>query len=194
MVTIVFRAVIEVLGTPKEHVEKAIHDYIGKLKEDKEFKVVKADFADVQKQEKQELWSTFADLEIETSKVTNLLNFCFDYMPSSLEVLEPDNLAYENIELSSVLNDLMVKLHGVDMVAKQAKLESDHVRNDLFALLKRFIFVLLQNNNLTATSLSRMTGVKQDRLEDFLDTLIDEGWVDLKEGIYFLKKEEKIKD
>ena len=179
-----FRAVIEVLGQPKEHVESALKEYIQNLKENKDYELSSEEYADIKKQD--DLWATFAEVEISTEKLGNIVNFCFDYMPSLLEIIEPKQIIYTNEELSPLLNDLMAKLHSVDMVAKQFRLENQHLLNDAKNLLKNYITILLQQKNLTSQALSQLTGVIQERLEDFLDELIDEGKVDLKEGIYFL--------
>src|SRR3989344_2801187 len=112
---IVFRAVIEVLGRPQEYVETALSEYIEKLKKDSNFKLVSANLEKAQKQEKEELWSNFAELEIKTEKIENITSFCFDYMPSVIEILEPEHVTINDVQFSSFLNDLQAKLHNVDM-------------------------------------------------------------------------------
>ncbi len=189
---ILFRAVIEVLGKPKEHIEKSIREYVQGLKENSRYEVVHVEFADIKKQEDQELWATFAELEVKTEKFEDLTNFCFDYMPSIIEIIEPTQFVLSEGDLSQVLNDLQAKLHQVDLIAKHAKLTADEANRSVALLLKNYIQVLLSRGNLSSEALSKLTGVSQDKLEDFLDQLIDEGKIDLKEGIYFLKKEAKI--
>ena len=78
---IIFRAIIEVLGRPKEHIEKSLKEYLDNLKQNKNYKVISEEIAEVKKQEGQELWVVFAELEIKTSQVDSLISFCFDYMP-----------------------------------------------------------------------------------------------------------------
>src|SRR3989338_7146257 len=119
---IIFRAIIEVLGRPKEHIEKSLKEYLDNLKQNKNYKVISEEIAEVKKQEGQELWVVFAELEIKTSQVDSLISFCFDYMPSVIEILEPKRLPISDLEISQFLNDLQGKLHHVDMVAKQSKL------------------------------------------------------------------------
>lgn len=185
---IVFRTVIEVMGKPKEHVESSIKKYLQNLKENKNYEVAREDLAEIKKQEDSELWMIFAELEIKTTNVNNLIDFCFDYMPSLIEIIEPEKLSLDTLEVSNFLNDLQAKLHSVDMVAKQLKTENDIIKHNTSSLLKNYITVLLGQQNLTSEQLSNLTGVNKDRLEDYLDSLIDEGKVDLKEGIYVLKK------
>lgn len=185
---ITFRAVIEVLGQPQEHIEAAIKSYVAKLKENKDYEVLAVEFSETKKQENQELWAAFAEVDVKTANIPNLVAFCFDYMPSLIDILEPKSLSFKSDEISMTFNDLMAKLHQVDMVAKQFRLENQHLVNDRAQLLKNYITLLLRNKNLTADVLANLIGMKKETLEDFLDQLIDEGKVDLKEGIYFLKK------
>ena len=183
---IIFRTVLEVAGRPQEYVENALKEYVEKLKKDTNFTVTSEEVAEVQKQEKQEIWMTFVELEIKTASMTNLISFCFDYMPSLIEVLEPHELVSSSAMISSLFNDLQARLHQVDMVAKQLRLENEHQRKNTQDLLKNYIIVLLGSQNLTSAQLSRFTGVNIDQLEDFLDQLIDERRIDLKEGIYYI--------
>ncbi len=185
-----FRAVIEVLGKPKEHVEESIKSYINKLKSNKAYNVVSEEFAEIKKQEKEDMWSTFAEVEVKTEKIQDLVSFCFDFMPSMIEVLEPEKIILSDNELSLILNDLQAKLHEVDVIAKHVNMENRFLKSNTSNLMKNYITILLQKSSLTARQLGNLTGVQEEMLADFLDTLIDDGKIDLKGGTYFLKKKE----
>ena len=187
--TILFRAVVEVLGRPQEHVESTLKQYLDNLKKDARYKVMQVDIAKLKKQDDQELWMTFAEVEVKTEKLDHLTSFSFDYMPSLIEILEPAELALKDAEVSSFLNDLQAKLHEVDMVAKQLRLENDFLKKNTRNLLRNYLTILLRKGGgMTSTQLSTLTGVEQDKLEDYLDSLIDQGQVDLKKGVYFMKE------
>ena len=187
---ILFRTVIEILGKPQEHVDKSLKNFVIKLKEDQDYEVITEDYAELKKQDESELWAGFAEMEVKTDKVDHLIKFCFDYMPSIIEVIEPKELKFSDMDVSHFLNDLQARLHQVDMVAKQVKFENDQLKKTTSGLLKNYLFVLLSKSNLSSEQLSKLTGVNKEKLEDFLDSLIDDGKVGLKEGIYFAKKEE----
>lgn len=187
---ILFRAIVEVLGKPKEHVDSTLKDYLQKLKENSHYQVVKEELADLKQHEDSELWMAFAEIEIKTAGVAEIIDFCFDYMPSLIEIIEPEELQLDSLAVSSFLNDLQAKLHGVDMLAKQMKMENQLTNNSLAKLLNNYVTILLRDNNLTSKQLSTYTGMNIDILEDYLDKMIDEGKIDLKEGIYFLKEKE----
>lgn len=191
MVTITFRAVIEVLGKPQEHVEESMKQYLSQLKEDKRFTIIHQESAEIKKQEKQDLWAVFAELEVKTQQLENLTIFCLDYMPSLMEIVEPKQLAFTDIEFSQFLNDLQTKLHQIDLLAKHVKIENDHLKRNLGGLLGNYIQILLKQNNFGSAQLSKLTGVSQDQLEDYMDKMMDEGKIDLKEGIYYLKEKPK---
>ena len=73
------------------------------------------------------------------------------------------------------------------MVAKQLKAENETLKLNTGLLLKNYLTVLLGNRKMNSQQLSNLTGVPQDRLEDFLDQLIDEGRVDLEGDLYYKK-------
>lgn len=182
-----FRAIIEVLGRPKDYVEVSLKEYLQKLKEDSSYQTTMVEIAPPEQQKDQELWSTFAELEVGTESIGNLINFCFDYMPSLIEILAPEELGVSEVDLSNFLNDLQARLHNLDMLTKQTKMENDYLVRNMSIMLKNTLLVLLARGPYNSEQLSKMTGVDKDKLEDFLDSLIDEKRVDLKEDLYSLK-------
>jgi hypothetical protein len=189
MEKITFRAVVEILGKPKEHIEKTLHGYLEKINNDEKFNLISKEVMEAKEQEKTDLWVTFAEVEVECKKVEDITAFCFDYMPSIIEILEPADLKFKNEEVSRYLNDLQAKLHQIDMIAKQLKMENDHLKHNTAVLLRNYLMVLLGKSKLSLDQMSKLTGVDNDKLGDYLDRLIDDGKVDLDGDLYFLKKE-----
>lgn len=188
---IIFRTLIEVIGKPKEHIEEAIRDYVKDIRNNKDYHVVSLEISKSEKQEKSDLWSVFAELEIGVKKLEHLTAFCFNFMPSIIEVLKPEELKISQEKLSMAFNDLQSKLHQVDLVAKNMRLEKDHLQQNMANLLRNYITVMLTNRKLSSEQLSKLTGLSQDVLEDFMDKLIDKGKVDLKDGLYYLTGKSK---
>src|SRR3989338_2372750 len=101
------RTIIEVLGKPKEHVESSIKDYVEHIKKDSELVILKEEFSEIKEQGK--LWSQFVELELVVKGTNKLIGFCFEYMPSSIEIIKPESLDMSNAELASFLNDLQAR-------------------------------------------------------------------------------------
>ena len=77
---IVTRAIIEMLGSPKEHLEKTLKGYVEKWKEDG-IKIRKEHFEEPKEEGK--MFHSFVELEIEFEKTAEILGFALDALPAS---------------------------------------------------------------------------------------------------------------
>lgn len=118
------KVIIEVVGSPEGHVNDVINALVDKIKTKKEMKIIKEDIFKAKKMEKQPLWSTFAEAEIEFKDINTILGFCFDFMPSSVEILNPEELKINTSELTNLINDLTARLHQYDMILKNIHAEN----------------------------------------------------------------------
>ena len=178
------RTIIEVLGKPKEHVEKAISEYIEHIKKDSELVVLAENYSGAEEQGK--LWSKFVELDLVVKGTSKLITFCFEYMPSSLEVLKPEHIILTNPEISNFLNDLQARLHNVDMIVKQSKAENDFLKHNLNALLHNAVLICLKVSSLSMDQLSQITGVDKKELETFTENLLKENKIKKEGEIYSL--------
>lgn len=128
---ILARIIIEVLGSPKEHVEETIKQIIQKLEQDKKVKLVKQTTYESEQQEKTKLWSTFSEIELQADNLKNLMEICFDYMPSSVEIIEPAGMEVDSNDIMDFMNDLLGRIHKYDMVLKNMHAENKVMRHDL---------------------------------------------------------------
>jgi len=178
------RTIIEVLGKPKEHVEDAIKQYVDHIREDHGLVVLSEDYSDMQEQGK--LWSKFVEIELVIKGTAKLMEFCFEYMPSSIEVLKPEHLIMTNPEISNFLNDLQARLHNVDMIVKQQKAENNFLKGNMNAIINNIIIICLKVNGLSLEQLSQITGIDQKELEIFVEKLLKENKIKKENDIYSL--------
>ena len=124
MVEILSRVVIEVAGFPKDHIEQVMHKVVEKIGEN--FKVVKAEiFESVELKDKMAgFWSIFSEIELKFEDINAITIFCFEYMPSSIEILELEELKFDSRNFAGFLNDLLSRLHEYDMVVKNLQAEN----------------------------------------------------------------------
>jgi len=116
--------IFEVLGKPADHVEKAMDMLLDKLSKEKnlEFLDKKTHKAKAVKKTKN-VFTTFAETEILFSNLARLVEIVFDYMPSSIEIIEPTILKFKNEDINALINDLAAKLHHYDALLKKLRLE-----------------------------------------------------------------------
>ncbi|MBW2966259.1 hypothetical protein KY342_04100 [Candidatus Woesearchaeota archaeon] len=188
-----FRSIIEVVGRPKEHVEESVKNYVEKIKKDENIDIEKTEFAEIKKQEedKEEFWSTFVELELWAKNLPSVIGFCFDYMPSSVEIIEPKELHLKEHELSGLLNDLQANLHKMNIMVKNITHENLNLKKNANNLLWNIVAVLTFKQGKTVEQLSRITGFEPDNLKNFLDKLEKEGKLEQRKGKYFLKNGSK---
>ena len=138
MKKIVTRAIMEVLGSPKDHVESTAKDLVESIKERKEIELVKSNISEskeVKVSDKQpeniKFFSIIIEVEIGVENIEKLVGFCFDFMPSSIDILEPSTLEMDARDVNGVLNDLMARLHRYDMFLKNLKAHAAMLEKEL---------------------------------------------------------------
>ena len=123
------KAIIEVAGFPKEHVEKSIQDISSQLDKNKEFKVVSKDIEETKEVNK--MWATFIDAELEFENLKDILKFNLYFLPSSVEIVEPENLTINTNEMSDFMNTMQAKLHEYTGALNKLVIENKFLKNKL---------------------------------------------------------------
>lgn len=135
MVSIKAQLVFEIMGRPPEHISEALQVLITKISQEKGVKVISKKISDpAPVKDAQNLFMSFTDIEIECDSLERLFGVVFVYMPSHVEVFDPENLKFSNTELSAMLNFLAGKLHMYDSIAKKFITERDILQKKLDAL------------------------------------------------------------
>jgi len=180
------RVIIEILGKPKGHVEDSIRDYVEKIKKDSELIVMNADFSEAA--EKNKLWAIFVELDMIVKGIPKIIGFCFDYMPSSIEITKPEEFIVKKSTVENLINDLQARLHNVDMIVKKQKNENTFLKKNLSKAASNLILLSLTSGSMDMEKLSRVTGIAEKELEIFLEQLIEEDKIKKEDDIYFLIK------
>jgi hypothetical protein len=178
------RTILEVLGKPKEHVEKALKGYIEHIKEDSDLVILNEELSEAKEQG--EMFSQFVELDLVVKSTQKLIAFCFQYMPSSLEIIKPEHFFMNHLEFSSFLNDLQGRLHIVDMEVKKQKGESSFLKQSLNTIICNSIIISLRLSRMNLGQLSRITGVSEKEIGAFADKLVKENKIKKEGDIYRL--------
>ena len=112
------------MGAPEEHVKKSMGMVLGKLKEVSSIKVSNEKSSETSKIADRPFWSMFSDVELEFTNLDAIMGFCLDFMPSSLEILEPLNFEFGKNDIEQLWNDLIGRLHHYDMMVKNLHAEN----------------------------------------------------------------------
>ncbi len=105
---------------------------VAKLAVEKDVQVTDKRFHEPKQTEKTgDLFVTFAEVEFLTTTLDRLMELCFQYMPSSLEVVEPSEFRFSLNDANAMLNVLLARLHKYDEIAKTMILETQMLQNRL---------------------------------------------------------------
>jgi len=181
---VVVRAIIEMLGAPKEYIESTMKKYVEKL-EQEGVRIKKKDLSEAQQQG--QLFSCFAELTIEFPRMESVVAFCFDSMPSSIEIIDPDVMEFKSFDFSNALNDLLARLHEVEMLLKNTNGKVELLDRNALELLRNFISYVVKDRSMAPEEISPAVGVAVKELKPFLDKMVEENRLSSKDGLYFVE-------
>ena len=167
------RTIVEIAGKPKEYVEETLTNYVKKIKKNKNHVILSEDPQPAE--EKEGFFSAFTELEMLVKSPSDLLSFCFDYMPASVEIMEPENMRMKSTDLSDFINDLQARLHSLNTAMIQNKDKNKLYIQNTAVLLRNFLIVLLSYNTLSLEEIVPYMGIKKEGIQRVLAILIKEG-------------------
>ncbi len=142
--------VLEIIGKPPQYLVESLENIIRQMgnepgvavknKEIKEPKKMeeKAGIAIPAKGElkieEQQFYVSFGEIDVEVDNLLSLIMLMFKYMPAHIEIFSPENLAVSNFELNDALNDLILRLHKYDEVARILQNEYAKLQTKLMAI------------------------------------------------------------
>ena len=179
--TIVARCILDILGAPKDYIEKELKRHVDKLKGEG-LKVVLEKYEPAQPQDK--LFSTFAELQIEFKDAQQLLDFCFDSMPSSVEIVSPEKIMIDLHDLTSLLNDFQAKLHHTDLMLKGIEAQKQLLDRNAINVFHNFIKFACSIKPHTIDELSKLVGVQIKELTPFVESLVKKGTIKKEDNTY----------
>ena len=167
------RTICEILGGPKEYVENSIKLLVEKVKEAPYMTLVKGEVFPAK--EVDSLFSAFAEMEIVFKKKENMFDFCYSFMPSSIEIVAPESLDVTSAELSNFLNDFQGRLHATDKVAKESNALKQLLSKRQAQIIRYNILAHLIDKELTRDELKKRVGIDEKSFSSYLDVLLNRG-------------------
>lgn len=133
MEKIVASMVIEILGKPSSHVKEAMLSMVARLGSEKGVKIIHKEVHEPKElEESPKMFTTFAELDVELDSLSNYFGIIFAYMPSHIEISNPERISLQNHELNDLGNSLIQRLYGYDAITKNTVAE----RNFLLSKIK----------------------------------------------------------
>lgn len=116
--------IIEVAGRPPQYLIDSMKAHIDKLNHIKGVSLVTSKISEpsIIESEK-DLYTCFAEVEVQADGLAKIMDLVFDFMPSSIEIIEPTDLELNCQEATMFMNDLAGRLHKYDEVVKVMRMQ-----------------------------------------------------------------------
>ncbi len=183
---ITVRVVIEVMAKKPEVATKALQDYIKSIKDPAsapEIRVLSHTVAEPKEQEGG-AFTNYVEADLKFASVASLIGYCFDALPSSVDILEPDNLKLDTADLTGLLNDLMARLHKVNFELANLRGNYSIIEANSTGLLRNFMIHLVKNGEKSEEDVARTIGLSKDALRGIVTKYLHESPIVLKDGKY----------
>jgi len=113
--------IVEVAGRPAEHLKAALGEHIGVLNKVNDITVHSIKLSEpCSIKEAEGMFTCFAEADFECDNFARLSETMFDFMPSSVEVIEPAKVSLSMTEATDLLNNISGRMHRYDELAKIA--------------------------------------------------------------------------
>lgn len=121
--------IIEIAGKPAEHVENTLKLLIDNFEKEKGIEMLgkelfKPKHVEIEQFKDKDIFSAFAEIEVLIKGLGRLLEIVFEYMPSSVEIMEPEEIRFGFNDANAFINDLAAKLHKYDATVKTLGLQN----------------------------------------------------------------------
>lgn len=123
--------IIEIMGYPPDYIKESLENLVKSIDEEKGVSVTlkkvhepkEIENENSAKKEKtnevKKLFTTFVEIEAEFENLESLIFVVFKYMPSNIEIINPENFLLKSHYLSELLTGITMRLHKYDEITKK---------------------------------------------------------------------------
>lgn len=170
------RVVCEIVGAPESHVKESMDTLIDLAKK-LEYADLTAHEVVAPKEQDNKYWSTFTEMDLLFDKKEKILDFCYTFLPSSVEVLAPDEMTLDKHMLTQWINEMQSRVHATDKVAKEAQATKKVMNTRLAQVVRYNLLSHLIEKPLSVETLKKRVGIDQKSFDNYLQVLLERGEV-----------------
>lgn len=142
--------VLDVIGKPAKHLIESLNRVIEEIDKEKGIEVKSKEIKEpTSLKQNHELYTTFAEVEIEAEDFMYFIIVLFKYMPAHIEIIEPELIGLTNNNWNDILNEIARRLHGYDEIARMMQNENNLLQNRIIELTgERMVTPLTRKSDL----------------------------------------------
>jgi len=166
MTKIKIQAILEMAGFPEEHLKKTMGALIKDIEEKDIYVVEEKEVLPIEK--KEELFTSIIELTLSVENIVDIYEFCFNYMPSSIDIIEPiEKIEMKPEEFNQGMNDLIATIHEHDRFLKNSNTKIKVISNNMNQIVLNIVNYLGKEKK-GIKEISEIIGIKEDKLKEFI--------------------------
>ncbi len=135
MAGIEIRIIMELMGRPPEHLTESLNTLVVKMGSEEGVEILDKKYHNPEPvKDTKDIYSAFAEIELQIDSIEKLLTIIFIYSPSNLEIISPEKLKISNDDLNAFFNSLLGRIHHHSSALKQAS-------SDREILIKQILYL-----------------------------------------------------
>jgi hypothetical protein len=128
----------EIIGRPAKHIVETLGGIIDQIDQEPRISVKSKKIAEAKEmKDRKDMFTSFAEVEVEAEGVLDLVFLTFKYMPAHVEIVNPELIAVTNNSWSEILSEITRRLHGYDELARVTQIEKKILENKLREILDK---------------------------------------------------------
>lgn len=128
--------IIEVIGKPPKHLTETLNEISNNIDNEKNVKVISKKIHEPKlMKDQKDFYMNFAEIEVQTEAISDLVIIMFKYMPAHIEIIYPELISVTNNIWNDILNEIARRLHGYDEIARVIQTEKNILEKKLREVL-----------------------------------------------------------
>jgi hypothetical protein len=129
--------IFDIIGTPPEYLKETLDRIINDINKEKGVQVKDKKINEpILIKDNKELYTTFAEVEIEAEEIKDVIYLMFKFMPAHVEVISPEHFTISNNLFTEMLSELTRRLHSYEEIVRITQIEKDILEKKLREILK----------------------------------------------------------
>lgn len=163
----------ELVGSPKDHVKKALEVVEKTVKEEPDIIWVGHETGEPEKVQGG-LWGAFLDAELIVKDLHKLSWLAFNFAPAAIELLDPSEIKIKEKQLTDFFGDMLSQVHAINAALIDTRSKNTALQKNINAILRNAILVALVDKELSGSSISKLVGIPEKQLEPIFEAMIKE--------------------
>ena len=177
------KILFEVIGNPKEHIDKTILLLKEQIEKEDGLKIIESEIGPAEETEKG-LFGAFLETEILVKNFYRLSYLALNYMPANIDIIAPSKFSFKDSDMTDFFADTLALLHETNARHVDSANKVKGLQRNFNALLQNSVSFMLESESLEASKIGEPLGLKTEHITPYLEDMVKIGLLKKDKGKY----------